>query len=787
MSMKRFAFRILLGAFLVPSFALGQLTPEQLKLKEEILKQQGGKGTPGKADPIENYKSPVKFTEQDPGFFLPPDGSQPPVEIADTAVDGVVRPAAALKLFGYNMFEGTPESFSPVLEATPPQDYRLGPGDNILVNVWGRVDLQLDLTVDREGKVFIPKAGEISAWGRTLDEFQDQLDRQLSAIYSDFQLSVTLGRIRRNKIFVYGEVKRPGGYTTSSLATLFNALYLAGGPSETGSLRKIKHLRHNKVVAEIDLYRFLVQGDNSQDSKLESGDVIFVPVVGPLVTISGQVKRPAIYEIWGNEKISDLIALAGGATAEALLEKLFVDRIGPDDNRLVYDVDLSESTLQTNPQVYSDFDLALRDGDRIRVPSAFDLWHNIVKIMGNVKHPGVFGLRDSMRVIDLIDGGEQLQNNTYMERANLIRTYPDQRREVYPVNLAQILAGDDSTNFLLMDNDSLAVYSENEIRRNMNVSIFGTVKHPGMYEFFENMRLSDLVFISGNTLKQSYMLQAEIARARPGQPSEIIHMNLEQALCDVGSSDDPLLEEDDIVFVRTIPRWRIENTVFIEGEVMFPGGYALTKEGERLADLLARCGGFTPDAFKRGTVFIRGSISEEIEKRQIRSILASNDVIFVDSLNRAISGGDHLLNLSSADRIVINIDEALKNPNSPDNVLLQRGDRVFVPGKPAGVQVLGAIAMNGTIVFKRGKHAGYYIKSSGGFSKSADKGQTRLAKASGHVYFGAKAFNSDVEPGDVIVVPQKIKREKSFIRTSSSIAAVASSFLTALLLVDRLR
>jgi protein involved in polysaccharide export with SLBB domain len=510
-------------------------------------------------------------------------------------------------------------------------------------------------------------------------------------------------------------------------------------------------------------------------------------VTGPLVSISGQVKRPAIYEMLGGEKVSDLIVLAGGTNAEAFMEKISIDRVGQDDNRVISDIDLSERLRQSDSTAFARADLALRDGDRVDVPSIFDLRENTVRIMGNVKHPGVFGLRDSMRVSDLIDHGQQIRDNSYLERANLFRIYPDLRREVYTVNIAEILAGVSSSDFLLMDRDSLVVYAQHDIKRNMTVTVFGAVKHPGMYSFYANMHLSDLVFLAGNPLKQTYLLQAEIARTRPGKPAEIIHANLEEALAARGTPSDVTLCEDDRIFIFTVPRYREDNTVSVEGEVMFPGTYALMMENERLSDVLARCGGFTPDAFKEGLVFMRGSITDDIEKRHVRSILASTEVTVLDSLNRPLPKLGQTVDVSAADRIIIDIDRALKDYDSPDNILLRRGDRIFVPAAPAGVQVLGAVAMNGTVIYKKNKLANYFIKSSGGFSRNADKGQTRLAKPDGRVFSGYRAFQTAIEPGDIIIVPQKVERHKSWLRLGTSAAAIASSLLTGMLIADRLR
>ncbi len=769
------------------SLANAQLTPDQEKLKEEFLKQRQTSTDPVQPTLIEQYKSPVELNNQTDDFYKPAEEIPQSAPIASETPNRQDITEEQLKIFGYNLFDGTPESFSPVLEATPPPDYKLGPGDNVLVNIWGRVDMQLDLTIDREGKIFIPKVGEISAWGITLDQFKDLVGTRLSAIYSGYEFSVTLGKIRRIKVFVYGEVKRPGGYTTSSLATLFNALYLAGGPTETGSLRCIRHIRSSKIVAQIDLYRFLIDGDNSQDSKLESGDVIFVPVSGPLVKISGQVKRPAIYELAGNEKISDLIALAGGSTAEAFMEMVSVDRVGKEDSRIIADVDLSEKLKASDLAAYSKSDLVLKDGDRLKVPSVYDLRKNTVKLMGNVKHPGVFGLTDSMKVSDLIDHGEQFRRDTYTKRANLFRTFPDQRREVYPVILDEILSGIDSTNYHLIDKDSLVIYSQNDIRRDMSVTISGAVKRPGTYEYFENMRLSDLIFLGGNPLKQSYLLQAEIARVVPGKPAELLHVNLDKILNGSDSSQDVLLAEDDIVFIRSIPRYRLSNNVTIEGEVMFPGVYEITKENERLTDLLKRCGGFTPDAFPRGLIYERPTIAEEVEKRQARTILASTEQTILDSLNRPIPKLDQTLDIKGANRVIINTEEALKKPGSSDDVVLERGDRIYIPARPVGVQVLGAVAFNGTVVFKKGEKINYFIKASGGFSTDADKGQTRLAKANGRIFAGGQAFGAKVEAGDMVIVPQKLKREKNWFKSTTTIAAIASSVLSAYLIVTRVK
>jgi len=758
--------------------SVAQLTDEQQKLYYNYIKENITDTAVSRSDDIDRYTTPEFYPEADADLMGT--GNVSDTQAVSAAAQIEKNQYSGIKAFGYDLFDGSPENFSPIMEATPPPDYKLGPGDHVLVNIWGHVDMQLELTVDREGKVFIPKVGEIIVWGLTMDEFKQRLDQGLSSAYSDYELSISLGKIRRIKIFVYGEVKKPGGYTLSSLATLFNALHVAGGATVNGSLRTIKHIRHTKILSEIDLYRFLLTGDNSQDAELQSGDVIFVPVVGPRVSVTGEVKRPAVYEITGGERLRDLIGLGGGSTAQAFLEMVDIDRIGSDDNRILLTLDISSDKSE------SENNLELADGDRVNVSSIYDSLKNTVVLSGHIKHPGRYELTEGMRVSDLLGCGELLIKESYLERANLFRTKHDMTREVYAVNLQSVLQGDDSTDYLLADNDSLVVYSHKEIKREMTVSIAGAVKRPGNFEYFCGMRLSDLIFLAGNPLKQAYLLRAEIARVNPGKPADMIYVNLAEALDGgVGSEDIPL-EEDDIVYIRSIPGWRIGESVMISGEVIFPGSYTLIKENERLSDLLERCGGATPEAFIKGLVFLRNSISADIERKQVRNILASTEATVLDSLNRPIPKINPNVDLGQVNRIVIDIERLRKDLDSPDNVVLRNGDYIYVPEIPSGVQVTGAVASSGTIAFKKGKKPGYFVQKAGGYVGNASKGELRLIKADGRIYSGRKASREKVEIGDIVVVPFKMQKERAWLSTASSVAGVLASVFTTIFVIDRL-
>ncbi len=763
-------------AFVVSSFGSvpAQLTAEQGEIYSRYI--SGNVGTPAaeRVENVDRHSTPDVFSDSDSDARSPSSDNS----IGDTGRVKAVQ-STGLKAFGYDLFEGSPESFAPIMDATPPPDYKLGPGDHVLVNIWGRVDMQLELTIDREGKIFVPKVGEIIAWGLTMNEFKRRLNDALSSAYSDYELSLSLGKIRRIKVFVYGEVKKPGGYTLSSLATLFSALYSAGGASENGSLRGIKHIRHNKLLDRIDLYRFLLTGDNSQDVDLQSGDVIFVPVVGTRVGISGEVKRPAIYELTGGEKLRDLVELAGGSTAEAFLQKVEIERVGGDDNRILLTIDLSREHEDKN-------NLELADADRVNIPSVFDSIKNTVVVSGHLKHPGRYELEEYMLISDLIDCGELLLGDSYLERANLFRTLPDMTRQVYAINLEDILNGRDSADFLLRDNDSLVVYSHKEIKRDMRVSIAGAVKRPGTYEYFNDMMLSDLIFLAGNPLKKAYLLRAEIARLDPGKPADLIFVNLEDAINASGEEEDLPLEEDDIVYIRSIPGWRLGESITIEGEVEFPGSYPLIRENERLLDILERCGGPTYNAFIEGLVFVRGSLSSEIERRQIRGILASTEPTVLDSLNRPIPKLNIDADFGQVNRIVIDIEKLRDKAESTDNLVLRDGDYIYIPPRPSGIQVLGAVASSGTITYKEDKKPKYFVQKAGGFTANAAKKEVRLVKADGRIYSGGKALGQDVDLGDIVVVPYKIKKEKEWLRSAASVAGIVTSIATTIFIIDRL-
>ena len=676
--------------------------------------------------------------------------------------------------FGLELFNGPRES-APPDDIASAGDYILGPGDNIVISLWGRVEGEYNLTVDREGKIFVPKVGELTTWGKTLDDFRTYARNRFSSVYSEFQLNVSLGKIRSIRIYLTGEVNRPGAYTVSSLTSLFNALYLAGGPNENGSMRDIRLMRGGKQIASMDLYKFLLQGDNSSDLRLESGDAIFVPVAGTRVAIRGQIRRPAIYELTHNETSLELVTLAGNALPEAHLDRVLLERISKKAEWQVRDLNLNPTSGDKVT------DIELTDGDRLTVYSIFDFKKNIVSVAGQVKHPGVYERSDSSRVLDLVMRGELQEYDVYFERADLFRRFADYRTEVISVDLQAIIAGDSSQNVLLTDRDSLHIYRIQDIERDKFVFIGGEVDRPGNYPLYDRMTVGDLIFLAGSYTRAASRLQGEIARI-----DSLGNVDLEYIDLNDQTSLSAELDDDDRVYIRTIPEWRLHRTVKLDGEVMFPGEYVMSSREETLSGLLKRAGGFTRNAFPKGAVFERRSINRKLDQMQVAKVLENSAPIVQDSMGRLHT--ELIVNYDSTqvNRIIIDLDKVLKSNGKNSDLVLQPGDQIHIPPIPSGISVIGAIGATGTIKFSEGRDVRHYVRQAGNFTPRADKKGTRLIKANGAVYSGGDVLRKRVDEGDVIVVPAKIEKESNWLRTATTALAATSSILTTVLVIDKL-
>ena len=676
--------------------------------------------------------------------------------------------------FGMELFKGGNSNDIPA-DVPSADDYVLGPGDNIIIYLWGRAEKEYNLTFDREGRVVIPQVGELVGWGLTLEQFRHRARNLFSQAYSEFDLTVSLGRIRSIRIYVAGEVRNPGAYTVSSLTSLFNALYIAGGPNERGSMRGARLMRAGKMVAEIDLYRLLLEGDNSNDLRLQTGDVIFVPVAGTRVAVRGEINRPAIYELKGGETVADLLALAGNPTPRAYLERIMLERIAANDEWKVLDLNLSQSPADAADNI------ALADGDRLTIFSIFEAKQNIVAIQGRVKHAGYYERNDSTHLSDLVARAQLQAFDVYYERADLFRRYPDGRVEVLPVNLGDIVAGIEGTDIKLRDRDSLHIYAVDEVSWKKYVYIEGEVVRPGRYPLYEGMKVQDLIFLSGSYTRGAHRRQAEIARLDSAGEVSIHYLQLENP-----ASDTIILREDDHLYIRQMPLWQTEREVTIDGEVMYPGSYTLSGRSESFYQLIQRAGGFTPHAFPKGTIFTRASIYDNLRRSNITDVVQKSVPIVEDSTGLRKPATTIEFDQTSMNRIVIDMDHLLVSKGFKGDIMLQPGDRIHVPAIPSGISVVGATSVNGTIKFMPGENVKYYIKRAGNFSRQADKKETRLVKASGEVENGGGLLGRRVELGDVIIVPTKIDKQRDWTKTITAAITTVTGVLTSVFIVSKL-
>ncbi len=770
---------LLISLALVPSGEIRAQTPEQQRAIEKYLRNEDSAGSEAEKPNVSGM-----YEVKDPE--LPPDSG----EKAQSAVHRSKR-------FGLDMFAHPPNDFVVSTEIPVPPGYTLGPGDHLIVNLWGHVDLSTELVVDREGKVFIPKAGELVVWGLTLAESEKRIRNLLETIYSDFKMNVVLGKIRSITVYVGGEAIRPGAYTVSSLYTMLNTLYLAGGATERGSLRSIRLLRNGKTVKEMDLYGFFM-GKSEQDVKLESNDVIFIPVVGSLVSVEGEVRRPGIYEVLDSDRLMEAIELAGGVRSSAYLGSIEVRRFEDNDRRVLLDLDIS------SPEMRDRNNIPLIDGDVVKIRALHKITEEVVFLEGAVRYPGEYEFFDGMRISDLVDH-DQMLPHTYLKKAFLTRTLFDNTKRVFAVDLGTVLesrkidvrlggipAGPDTglvtEDIMLQPRDRLTVFDVERIMDEEFVYIDGEVRLPGKYSFADNMTVSDLIFLAGGVKRNAFLMEADLARLSENNRavSEVEIVNLNVILAGPHGEGDIRLEPGDALFVRETPRYKDHEKVWIGGEVLFPGTYVIEGEGETLLGLLERAGGFTDEAFLEGAIMQRRGILEELEHRHVEEVISALQRSYVDSIeSRQLKILPMELNSEKMSRIVIDLPCMVKGDYSGSDIDLQDGDRILIPRLPSGINVIGAVASSGTIKHLPGKNANYYIQRAGGLTRGAEKGEIRILKANGRVVKKG-ALSHRIELGDAIVIPERVVRDRNWLQAIQSSVSIIAGALTAVLIATKL-
>jgi len=707
----------------------------------------------------------------------------------------------ALKRFGADIFRngtGNLEKLPMDLPAGP--DYVLGPGDGVNINIWGSISRTILRTVDREGRLALPDAAAVVVAGQTIVQAQDLIARALATQYHNARVDLSLTRLRSIRVYVSGDVERPGAYDISSLSTPLNALYMAGGPTARGSLRAVRHFRDGKLIREVDLYDLLLHGVLSGIERLEPGDTILVPPAGNLVSVAGMVRRPAIYELRGERELTDVLQLAGGVLVSATLRQISVERIEPHQRRLMLNVDLPATG---DPATLSGAigGFPVLDGDYITIVPILPYSDQTVYLNGHVFRPGKYPYQPGMQITDLIHSYADLLPEP-ADYAELIRLMlPDHHPEATEFNLADILAGNIS--LALQPFDTVRIFGRYEIDA-PKVSIFGEVLRPGEYPLARGMKATDLVRLAGGFRRSAFTERADIADYRVNSTevvTELKTIDMAQALAGDAAAD-AVLKPGNIVTIRRLPGWDdIGITVTVHGEVQYPGSYG-TENGERLSTLLKRAGGFRTKAYPQGAVLERGQVREQEEATRLK-LIQSIEATGADlKMSATASGQDQAAMLQAmtqqrqqivsalrsqpaSGRLVIRISPDIESwQNTSADIELRAGDVITIPRNPSFVLVSGQVYNPTALTYAPGKNADWYLQQAGGATHLANKKDIYIIRANGSVIspgslgsglWKGNVLDAKLHPGDTVVVPEKIIGGSSVWKAILDAAQLASN------------
>ncbi len=744
------------------------VTREQLeRIKADYEESQGGSNqvvSPGGTDEARSRRAvESSFTETTAGSLDLIGESVASRELQQDT-------AAVRMVYGRDIFNTRSLTFEPNENMATPVNYRLGPGDEVIVDIWGANEATIRQVISPEGNIMVSQIGPIYLSGLTIAEAGDRIRENLSRKYAgisgdnpESQVRVTLGQIRTIQINVMGEVAVPGTYRLSSFSTVFHALYRAGGVSSIGSLRSIRVMRGGREVAVVDVYAYLMEGAISDDIRLEEGDVILVPPYEELVHIEGKVKRPMYYEMKSGETLTSLLEYAGGFMGDAYTKEVRVIRRTGRENRL-FSVEASS---------FPSWSLA--DGDAVTVGAILDRFANRVEIRGAVYRPGMYELGGSLNTVkELVTRAEGLTGDAFCSRVLLTREREDLTHEVLAIDLEGVMSGR-LPDVPLQREDVLVIPSIHELQAKGAFTIAGEVTRPGVYPYAENTTLEDLLVQAGGLLESASTVKVDISRrlrdAKSLESGKEIGQIFTFAVKDgfvIDGTPGFVLEPFDVVEVRRSPGYQVQRRVTIAGEVTFAGGYTLIRKNERLSDLVKRAGGVTSEAYVRGGRLIRQMNEEERAQRQ-----AALDMALMNAGSDSVSVAK--LRLGDSYTVGIELDKALANPGSDYDVVLREGDYLYIPEYISTVKIMGEVQFPNTVTYIAGKSKSYYINQAGGYGKMAKKRRAYVVHMNGTVTRIKRLKSGQIEPGCQIIVPSKKERKGVGIAEIISLTTSAAS------------
>ena len=693
------------------------------------------------------------------------------------------------KVFGRDIFNNKELTFEPNMNIATPQNYKLGPGDAVFIDIYGASQKTIEGTVSPDGEITIDGFGPVHVSGLTVAQANSKLRSTLGARYSSSKIKLTVGQTKTIMVNVMGEVKVPGTYTLSAFATVFHALYMAGGTSEIGTLRNIKVYRNNKLVTVVDIYDYILNGKLTGNIRLADNDVIVVGPYDCLVNITGKVKRPMYYEMKRNESLSSLLKYSGGFAGDAYTKSVRVVR---------------KTGRQHSVFNIEEFDMAsfhISDGDSVSVDSILPRYENTVELKGAVFRPGLYQLGSNINSVrSLLEHAEGVTEEAFTNRAVMHRMKADRTLEVLSVDIAGIMEGR-VADIPLRENDVLFVPTRQDFMEEQTITIHGEVQYPGIYKYAENETVEDFILQAGGLTDAASTIKVDVARRvnnpTATEPDSVIANTFSFVLKDgfvVDGQPGFTLKPFDEVYIRKNPVFTKQQNVSIEGEVLFSGTYTLSHRNARISDLFKKAGGGTPLAYVKGARLIRKA--NESEKTRMKAVLqmqreeqqknllqiaaSSNNATAVTETARDATN-EELKKFVVPDQYPIGIDlaEALKEPGGDADILLRDGDRLIVPQYNGTVKINGAVMYANTVAYERGKSLAKYVDEAGGFASDANKKNTYIIYMNGKV---AKAgHGARIEPGCEIVVPAKMKRKLSMAETlslGSSMSSIAAMIAT---------
>ena len=679
------------------------------------------------------------------------------------------------KVFGRDIFNKQNLTFQPSTNMATPANYLLGPGDQVVIDVWGASQQKFVETISPDGNITIEGVGLVRLGGLSVSKARSVLQSRLGQRYSDCQFNLSVGDIRTIQVQVAGEVNMPGTYSLSSLSSAFNALYAAGGINDNGTLRDIKVYRSGRMIASVDVYDYLINGNSSGDVRLQDNDVIVVGAYDCLVNVTGKIKRPMWYEMKSSETVKQLMAYSGGYTGDAYTDKVRVTRKAG-----------SEYSVYT----VEEFDMAsfhLKDLDEVQVDSVRPRYSNMVEVRGAVRHAGKFQLGGKIQTVrELLLAADGLSEDAYQERAVMHREKDDLTLEMVGVNLKDLLEGT-VADIPLKNNDLLFIPSRTEMLGDRKLTVHGEVLYPGVYPFAENTTIQDLILQSGGITEAASLARVDVFRrvrdvnavTDNKQSAESFTFSLDETYALVQDTTFYLKPFDE-VYIRKSPAYEPQQNVSVRGQVNFAGQYSMTSKDYRLTDLIKAAGGFTQLAYVPGARLIRRMTEEEKLQRD-NSLKQEQIRLYEESMKKEVTSSfeemDTLLsmklNLDDTYPVALNLEAALKHPGSLEDIVLREGDVLTIPQYSNTVKISGEVVHPISMNYVKGKSLSYYISHAGGYGNKARKGNVYAVYANGGVEKIRKRSSKAIQPGCEIVVPTK--PEKAGMTTSEIMAITSGS------------